>query len=43
MALVAVANGGDNIGIYMPLFASSSLVELSILLGVFFLLYSAWA
>jgi cadmium resistance transport/sequestration family protein len=42
VAVVTVANGGDNIGIYTPLFASSSLAELSILLGVFFALVGVW-
>lgn len=42
VAVVTVANGGDNIGIYTPLFASSSLAELSILLGLFFALVGVW-
>jgi len=33
--LVTVANRGDNIGIYVPLFASSNWRELVVLVGVF--------
>jgi cadmium resistance transport/sequestration family protein len=39
---VTIANGGDNIGIYTPLFASSSVGRLSILLVVFFTLVGIW-
>lgn len=42
VALVTVANGGDNIGIYVPLFASSNLLQLGIILAVFFLLIALW-
>lgn len=42
VAIVTVANGGDNIGIYVPLFASSSLVSLGVILGVFYLLIGVW-
>jgi cadmium resistance transport/sequestration family protein len=42
VAAVTIANGGDNIGIYIPLFASSSLPQLAIILGVFFLLVGVW-
>ncbi|HIK05857.1 MAG TPA: cadmium resistance transporter [Trichormus sp. M33_DOE_039] len=42
VAAVTFANGGDNIGIYVPLFASSNLVRLSIILSVFFVLVSVW-
>lgn len=38
VAAVTFANGGDNIGIYIPLFASSDVGSLLIILGVFFLL-----
>jgi cadmium resistance protein CadD (predicted permease) len=40
--VVTIANGGDNIGIYTLLFASSSLAELSILLGIFFSSVGVW-
>jgi cadmium resistance transport/sequestration family protein len=42
VAMVTVANGGDNIGVYVPLFASSSLIELIVILSVFFTLVAVW-
>lgn len=42
VAAVTVANGGDNIGIYVPLFASSAKTSLLVILGVFFLLVGVW-
>ncbi|OWY68414.1 transporter [cyanobacterium TDX16] len=42
VAAVAVANGGDNISIYIPLFAGSQLVSLGIILAVFFLMLGVW-
>jgi cadmium resistance transport/sequestration family protein len=42
VAAITFANGGDNISIYMPLFASSSWESLSIILGEFFLLVGVW-
>ena len=42
VAAVTVANGGDNIGIYIPLFASSNLPSLGAILSVFFLLLRVW-
>lgn len=42
VAAVTVANGGDNVGIYVPLFASCSPAELGIILCVFFILISVW-
>ena len=42
VAAVTVANGGDNIGIYVPLFASSKLVSLIVILLVFYLLIGIW-
>uniref|UniRef100_B8HKV9 Cadmium resistance transporter n=1 Tax=Cyanothece sp. (strain PCC 7425 / ATCC 29141) TaxID=395961 RepID=B8HKV9_CYAP4 len=42
VAAVTFANGGDNIGIYVPLFASSNLPQLSIILAVFLLLIAVW-
>ncbi|MCC3407066.1 MAG: cadmium resistance transporter [Microcoleus sp. PH2017_10_PVI_O_A] len=42
VAAVTVANGGDNIGIYLPLFASSDLPSLVVILAVFFLMVGAW-
>ena len=42
VAAVTFANGGDNIGIYMPLFASCNWQNLLIILGVFFSLVGVW-
>ena len=42
VAAVTFANGGDNIGIYMPLFASCTWQSLVTILGVFFSLVSVW-
>ncbi len=42
VAAVTFANGSDNIGIYMPLFASSTGQNLAIILGVFFSLVGVW-
>jgi cadmium resistance transport/sequestration family protein len=39
---VTFANGGDNIGIYVPLFASSNLARLSAILSTFFVLLAVW-
>lgn len=42
VAAVTFANGGDNIGIYMPLFASCTCERLAIILSVFFILVAVW-
>ncbi len=42
VAAVTFANGGDNIGIYVPLFASSNLASLAVILSVFFLFVGLW-
>ena len=42
VAAVTFANGGDNIGIYVPLFASSDLPSLGIILSIFFVLIGVW-
>jgi cadmium resistance transport/sequestration family protein len=42
VAAVTVANGGDNIGIYLPLFASSNLASLVVILTVFFVMVGVW-
>lgn len=42
VAAVTFANGGDNLGIYTPLFASLSLSELFITLAVFFVSVALW-
>lgn len=42
VAAVTVANGGDNIGIYVPLFASGTIVEFWILVGIFYTMLGLW-
>ncbi|MUG95889.1 transporter [Scytonema sp. UIC 10036] len=42
VAAVTIANGGDNLGIYVPLFASSTWEDLGIILTVFFSLVAVW-
>lgn len=39
---VTVANGGDNLGIYVPLFASKDLTGLLLILATFLLLVGVW-
>ncbi len=36
------ANGGDNIGIYVPLFASVGYASMGVIILVFFALVAAW-
>lgn len=36
------ANGGDNLGIYIPLFASSTLAELLLTVALFLVLVAVW-
>jgi cadmium resistance transport/sequestration family protein len=42
VAAITIANGGDNVGIYMPLFASSKIDELLVILVVFLLMVGVW-
>jgi cadmium resistance transport/sequestration family protein len=42
VAAVTIANGGDNVGIYVPLFAGSTLASLSVILAVYFVLIGVW-
>ena len=42
VAAVTVANGGDNISIYIPIFAGSTLSRLGVILGVFFVMVGVW-
>ncbi|BAQ65737.1 cadmium resistance transporter [Geminocystis sp. NIES-3709] len=42
VAVIIFANGGDNIGVYVPLFAASNLLSLTIILVIFFLLKGLW-
>jgi cadmium resistance transport/sequestration family protein len=42
VSLVTIANGGDNIGVYAPLFASSSPLEIALLAGGFLVMTGVW-
>lgn len=42
VAAITIANGSDNIGIYIPLFASSTWMKLLLILTIFFLLVGVW-
>ena len=42
VAVVTFANGGDNIGIYVPLFASINLVQLVLIIAIFLMGVSVW-
>ncbi|MBD3886188.1 cadmium resistance transporter [Phormidium tenue FACHB-886] len=42
VAAVTFANGGDNVGIYVPLFASCTWESLVVILSVFFSLVGVW-
>ncbi|MEH2069224.1 MAG: cadmium resistance transporter [Nostoc sp.] len=42
VAAVTVANGSDNISVYVPLFASSNLESFVITIGLFYLLLGIW-
>jgi cadmium resistance transport/sequestration family protein len=42
VAAITIANGSDNVGIYVPLFASCSLEKLLVTLAVFLVLVGVW-
>ncbi|MEH2280148.1 MAG: cadmium resistance transporter [Nostoc sp.] len=42
VAAVTIANGSDNISVYVPLFASSNLETFLVIIGLFFLLLGVW-
>jgi cadmium resistance protein CadD (predicted permease) len=42
VAAVTVANGGDNIGVYVSLFASNPPSDVAILVGIFYLMLGIW-
>jgi cadmium resistance protein CadD (predicted permease) len=42
VTLVTMANGGDNLAVYIPLFASRSRIEQAIMATVFLLMTAAW-
>jgi cadmium resistance transport/sequestration family protein len=42
VAAVTFANGGDNISIYIPLFAGHNFASLAVILSVFFVMVGVW-
>lgn len=42
VAAVTVANGGDNISIYVPLFANSNVATIGVILSVFLIMIAVW-
>jgi cadmium resistance transport/sequestration family protein len=42
VAAITMANGGDNVGVYMPMFASTDALGLGITLAIFFGLVGVW-
>jgi cadmium resistance transport/sequestration family protein len=42
VAAITIANGSDNVGIYMPLFANSTPESLLVMIGVFLSLVGVW-
>jgi cadmium resistance protein CadD (predicted permease) len=42
VTLVTIANGGDNLAVYIPLFASRGRLEQAIMAGVFLVMTAAW-
>lgn len=42
VAALTVANGSDNIGVYMPLFANCTGATLLLTLGIFFTMVGVW-
>ncbi|MEH2322243.1 MAG: cadmium resistance transporter [Nostoc sp.] len=42
VAAVTIANGGDNISIYIPLFAGHDLTSLGVILSIFFVMVGLW-
>lgn len=41
-ALITIANGADNVGVYIPLFASFSTVQLAVMARVFCVMTALW-
>lgn len=42
VAIISFANGGDNIGVYVPLFASSNSYQMLFLIIIFLLMIGVW-
>src|SRR5436190_17485379 len=42
VATITFANGGDNIGVYIPLFATLTIVDKSIMISIFLIMVLVW-
>ncbi|MBW4563922.1 MAG: cadmium resistance transporter [Mojavia pulchra JT2-VF2] len=42
VAAITIANGSDNVSVYVPLFGSSNLLNFIIIIGIFFILIALW-
>ena len=42
VAAVTIANGGDNVGVYVPLFAVSSAAQTAVIVAVFLVMTALW-
>jgi cadmium resistance transport/sequestration family protein len=42
VAAITIANGSDNISVYIPLFASSNIANFIMIIGIFFILIAIW-
>lgn len=42
VTLITIANGGDNVGVYAPLFATQTLEEITLTVGIFALMTGLW-
>ena len=42
IAVVIIANGGDNIGVYAPLFATHSASQIAVMVAVFMIMTALW-
>ena len=42
VAAVTIANGGDNVGVYVPLFAVSSAAQIAVIVAVFLVMTALW-
>jgi cadmium resistance transport/sequestration family protein len=42
VAALTIANGSDNISVYIPLFASSNIINFIIIMAIFFILVGIW-
>jgi cadmium resistance protein CadD (predicted permease) len=42
IAAITIANGGDNVGVYVPLFANLNLLKLVVTISIFLILVYVW-